>query len=143
MMTPDQRQALENFATHLAPGARILYAPAASADTLEERQTPVWLKAHGFSIEELDPAKDLRFLTLKRESYDAIWAGRALGPLPIEEAQRVVATFFQALKPKTGILFAAHRYPDEAFASMIRQNGFQLLLSGTREDWSAVIVRRI
>jgi hypothetical protein len=161
-MTPDQRQALETFAKQLPPEGRVLYAAARSALSHEELQTPEWLKSRGFEVEELDPAKDLRFLGLKREAYDGIWSGRALVAYPIEETQRVIATFFQALKPRAGVLFAAYlegsgtetadggaltyRYAELGFESLLRQNGYQILLQGRREgdaEWIAVIARRI
>lgn len=145
-MTPGQRQALEAFGSRLPRGARILYAPARGAESREESRTPEWFRAQGFEIEELDPAKDLRFLSVKRESqgaFDAVWAGRALTAFSIEEAQRVVASFFQALRPRNGHLFAIHGFDGTAFASMLRQNGFQLLLEGKRDTETAVIAQRI
>jgi hypothetical protein len=137
MMTSDQLQLLESFTQHLSKGARILYAAQ------DERDIPPWLRSQGFEVEEVDPAKDLRFLALKRESYRAIWSGKAVAAFNIEEAQRIIAIFFQALEPRTGILATLHRFPEEAFASMIRQNGFNPLLQGVREDWWAIIARRI
>ena len=170
-MTPDQSQALHTFSSHLPEGARVLYAAAQSTHSAEETRTPEWLRAKGFDVEEIDPAKDLRFFSLKRESretYDAVWAGRALVTYSIEDAQRILATFFQALRPKTGILFLAylenregesegssptpnhapplHRYAPLGFESMVRQNGYKILLEGKRDHqghWIAVLARRI
>jgi hypothetical protein len=161
-MTPDQRQALENFAVHLSPGAKVLYAPAGSVNQPQETQTPLWLRSHGFEVEELDPSKDLRFLSLKKESYDGVWSGRALGSLSIEEVQRVTASFFLALRPRTGMLFLAYPlaqaapeaqganepgFQRDGFASMLRQNGYQTLNEGLREQsgtsWIALIARRL
>jgi hypothetical protein len=125
-VNPEDRQLLETFCTRLKPGARILAAEPHAG----------WLIERGYSIDVLDPAKDLRFFSVKpenRETFDAVWAGRALGPLKIEEAQRVVAAFFQALKPRVGLLLALHGYPELSFESMIRQNGYQLALTGRRE----------
>ena len=48
--------------------------------------------------------KDLRLLSLKREHYDAIWCTRTLPHFSIEDMQRILASFFQALKPGTGVL---------------------------------------
>ena len=153
VLTPHQRQALESFAAHLPRGARVLYAAGKSADSVDEARSPEWFRAQGFQLEILDSEKDLRFLSFKKETQgtlDAIWAGRALLFYSIEEAQRILATFFQALRPKSGILFAVHSYSQDGFASMLRQNGYQIHSEGTRpgapsteESQVAVIVRRI
>jgi SAM-dependent methyltransferase len=48
--------------------------------------------------------RDLRMLNLRRESFDAIWCTRTLPHFSIEDMQRILASFFQALKPRAGIL---------------------------------------
>lgn len=103
---------------------------------------------------------DFRTLTLRRESYDGIWANQVFCHLPPPGCQRVMQAFFSALKPG-GILYASfhqilegsadekfvhleehhekngqklsrhfYTYPQQEFESMIRQSGFQPLLIG-------------
>jgi hypothetical protein len=95
-----------------------------------------------------DATKDLRMTSLARESFDGVWAGEGLGAFPIEEAQRVIAAFFRALKPRVGVLFVGHRYSTTGFESLLRQNGFQVIhqgrqAGGASEPWNAVTSRRI
>ena len=48
--------------------------------------------------------RDLRMLSPKREFYDAVWCTRTLAHFSIEDMQRILASFFQALKPRSGVL---------------------------------------
>lgn len=127
-------EAVEAFLSRIPRGGQVL---------CRDSQISAWLTQRGIEVQALDPAKDLRLLSLKRESFDGIWAGTAFGTFPIEDAQRIIASFFQALRPRTGVLFAAHQFPETAFASMIRQNGFQPLLQGQWESWFALVAHRI
>jgi hypothetical protein len=125
---------LESFAARLRAGSRIYCA---------DEQAARWLAPRGFELEMRDPGKDMRFLQLPKASLSGVWAGNALAGYPIEETQRVIATFFQALEPRTGILFAAHHFGRDAFASMIRQNGFRALEEASRDGWFTVLAQRI
>ena len=127
-------RALEAFSALIPRGGQIL--------CLDDKAA-AWFAPRGLEIHALAPDKDLRFLSLKRESYDGVWAGSALLPLSIEDAQRVIAAFFQALTPLKGAFFAAHSYPEAAFASLMRQNGFQILTQAQSEGVACVVSRRI
>ncbi len=106
--------------------------------------------------------KDLRFASLTKESFDGIWCSQVLQHLTIDECHRVLAIYFQALRPRTGLLFASfllgeepaagavvdpaasrfkdehgrsfHRFTEKAFHSLLRQSGFTAVLQGTRAD---------
>ena len=106
--------------------------------------------------------KDLRFASLTKESLDGIWCSQVLQHLTIDECHRVLAIYFQALRPRTGLLFASfllgeestddapvdpattrfkdehgrsfHRFTEKAFHSLLRQSGFTAVLQGTRAD---------
>ncbi|MGK5082101.1 class I SAM-dependent methyltransferase [Bdellovibrionota bacterium FG-1] len=139
MPSAETRQLLEHFAIHLPPQGQVFCLPS-------QAEIPLWLQSHGYTVQEMDAAKDARLLSLPRESFDGIWAGQALANLPIEETQRVVASFFQGLRPKTGVFSAILTYPEKALASMLRQNGFNLLTLGrAKSDDShlAIIACRI
>ena len=99
---------------------------------------------------------DLLFMNAVRESYDGIWANRSLLHLPPAGCQRVVASFFGMMK-RGGILFICmeegsgetqdrrddpngpartfYRYPKDEVASLIRQNGFRLILEGKSSEY--------
>lgn len=132
--------ALEKFSAQIPRGARILCT---------NEDAGAWLTERGFEIQNLPPDKDLRLLSLRRESFAGIWAGSGLTRhptrpiIPIEDAQRVIATFFQALVPGKGMLFAVHPYPAGAFASLLRQNGLEILSQGIYDQKTAVLCRRI
>jgi hypothetical protein len=134
MNDPLPIQALEAFSARLQRGSLVLCL---------EPQVGDWLARRGIEVQYLPEDKDLRLLSLKRESYDGVWAGSALASHAIEDAQRVIATFFQALRPAGGMLFAAHSFPEPAFASLLRQNGFSIQLSGQNKDRLAVVSQRI
>lgn len=112
---------------------------------------------------------DFRFLQLNKEHYNGIWANQSLIHLPPILCLRTVQTFFSALKPG-GVLFVSfsqsekseteqeltdgpngppawiYSYPFHEFASLLRQSGFQPLLSGKVQDGTeiaAVLARRI
>lgn len=127
--------ALETFAAQLPPGARVFCV---------ESEARAWLAPRGFELEVPETGRDLRMLSPRRATFDGAWLGTELKRFPIEESQRVVATFFQALKPGRGALFASHSHPETAFASMLRQNGFAVLLQGQSDEGDqAVLARRI
>ena len=56
--------------------------------------------AKGLHVE----CRDLRLLNLKKEFFDAVWCVRTLSHFQLEEIQRIFGSFFQALRPRTGIL---------------------------------------
>lgn len=76
-------------------------------------------------------------VNLSKEFYLGIWAPRSFAELDPTACQRLLATFFRALKPR-GILFAAFEtkeslFPEprhESISSLLRQNGFQVLREG-------------
>ena len=97
---------------------------------------------------------DFIFLTLERESYDGIWANEVLLHLPPEGCQRLMTVFFLALKPgaiiflsfeegsgviedqeddPTGPVRLIYRYSIDNVSSLVRQNGFHILLLGKSE----------
>lgn len=154
--------ALREFCGRLPAGGRVLDAACGTG-----RDLRYFLKA-GFQAEGFDASQamvdlarrnsgakvwqaDLLLLSLAREGYDGVWANRALIHLPPAGCQRVMASFFAALRPG-GILFVSseagegqipdrkddpsgparwiYRYPADDFASLIRQSGFRLLLIG-------------
>lgn len=156
--------ALREFCGRLPAGGRVLDAACGAGRDLR------YLKEAGFRAEGFDasPAMvelarrhsganvwraDMLLLSLPRESYDGIWANRALIHLPPAGCQRVMASFFSALRPG-GILFVSieagegelrdraddpsgparwiYRYRMEDFASLLRQSGFQPLLVGAQ-----------
>lgn len=127
-------EALESFSARLGRGARVYCVDAAAAS---------WFGVRGFEVELRDPSKDLRMLSLPRASLSGAWLGDAVAAFPIEEAQRILANFFKALQPKTGMLFVAHSYSEPGFASLLRQNGFEVLREGRRPPWQAITARRI
>jgi hypothetical protein len=106
-------------------------------------QAASWLSVRGFEIEMRDPSKDLRMLSLPRESLAGAWLGDVVTSFPIEEAQRIVAVLFRALLPRSGMLFVAHRFAETGFESLLRQNGFEILHTGRKAPWLAVTARRI
>ena len=137
-----------------SPQGMVLVAQGADSNAT----LPAELRAHGLNVEEVAASKDLRFLSLKRESFDAIWSGESWPHYSIDDAQRILATYFQSLKPKTGLLFAViaekieedeaphqigHRYSEKAFGALVRQNGFQILLQARREGKLAYLLKRI
>ena len=143
-----QKQMLGTFASLLPKGAQVLVAEP--SDSLQTRQ---WLSDHGY--ETLTTEKDLRFFQVQRESLDAVWCHR----LPtkkswnIDELHRVLGIFFQALKPKTGILFLSFQstqypQPEKTVYSLLRQSGFLLPLNGTwseddSKEYLALISKRV
>lgn len=89
--------------------------------------------------------KDLRFYSAEEASFDGVWCHRVFPAMKPEEMQRVLALFFKALKPKTGVLFVSYRdwvvgqdtessgYASDltnskAFHSLLRQSGFTSLM---------------
>lgn len=128
-------EALETFASRLPRASRIFCA--------NDPQAASWLSARGFAIEPYDPARDLRMLSLPRESLMGAWLGNALTGFTIEDAQRIVASLFKALQPRSGMLFVAHSFSETGFESLLRQNGFEILNQGRRPPWQAVTARRI
>jgi hypothetical protein len=114
---------------------------------------------------------DFMMLSLPKETYDGIWAHQVLNHFSAEACQRIMATFFMALKSK-GVLFVSfdegsgtqedriedplgvtpgvvrtlYKYPYNDVASLVRQHGFQILAAGENpevaQQW-AFIARRL
>jgi SAM-dependent methyltransferase len=60
-------------------------------------------RRHGLPVEQ----KDIRLLTLPKEALDGVFCHRTLSHLTLEETQRVLASFFQSLRPGSGLLFVS------------------------------------
>jgi SAM-dependent methyltransferase len=135
--------AIRAFTSQLAPGARILVAGCGTGLDL------AYFARLGFKAEGFDPSEenvqtarknsgcevwraDPMLLSLARETYDGIWAHGTLIPLPPHGCQRVMGSFFAALKPG-GILFVSTEgsYTRDEFASLVRQSGFGILIEGS------------
>jgi 2-polyprenyl-3-methyl-5-hydroxy-6-metoxy-1,4-benzoquinol methylase len=174
-------EGLQAFVNSLPPHARVLDAGCGAGYAMQ------WLRDQGgCEVEGVDASekliglartrgltascRDLRLLSVPRESFDGIWCSRTLPHLTIDECQRALASFFQALKPRTGMLFASfiegtgersepfthdgapmrtfHFFTENAFLSLLRQSGFSLVARGERKDpasgerWIAVVARR-
>lgn len=130
---------LEAFAARLPREAQVLCSDPGVGD---------WLRIRGLSPRALDLSRDLRMLSLARESLDGIWVGGAgdtgaFNAISIEDAQRVVATFFKALRPTRGVLCILHPYAPLAFESMLRQNGFHILTQAERPGLTWALAQRI
>lgn len=114
------------------------------ANALETRH----LRERGCTIESFDTnERDLRLLTLEKESFDAIWCHRLL-TLTMDEYHRILGSFFRGLKPGKGILlisFQESRHPEHAFQALLRQSGFHTLSTGrnSADRWLAVIAKRV
>ena len=182
------RSGLEAFTARLASGAKLLDAGCGAGhdllwlarkgfhvegiDSSEQmiarattRLSTLPSPATGLATTGTAPSllrKDLRFASLTKESLDGIWCSQVLQHLTIDECHRVLAIYFQALRPRTGLLFASfllgeestddapvdpattrfkdehgrsfHRFTEKAFHSLLRQSGFTAVLQGTRPD---------
>lgn len=134
--------AIRAFAEQLSAGARVLVASCGKGLDL------AYLAHLGFQASGFDGSEDNvvaartnsgcevwradpMMLSLARESYDGIWAHGTFIPLPLHGCQRVMGSFFAALKPG-GILFVSTEgaYSRDDFASLIRQSGFSILMDG-------------
>lgn len=78
-------------------------------------------------------ARDLRMLGAGSESLDAIWWAHADAQYSIEDAFRILQSFFKALRPKKGILVISfskenreNPWPVRTVMTLLRQSGFQL-----------------
>jgi SAM-dependent methyltransferase len=116
---------------------------------------------------------DFRMVKLPKETYDGIWANRIFTHLPPQLCQRVMQSFFSALK-KNGVLFASfeepkealpegdqfshheeregafvkhyYGYPSHEFESLVRQSGFHPIAMGQDQNHprrKAVLAKRI
>jgi len=56
--------------------------------------------AKGLHVEK----KDLRLFTPKKEFFDAVWCLRTFSHFKLEDLQRILGLFFQALRPRDGVL---------------------------------------
>lgn len=167
--------AFKTFIRLLPPAARVLDAGCSGGGIYLQALQSLNFEPEGFALSETAAATarqisggarvwfaDLRRLSLKKETYDAIWAHEALGSLPPPGVQRTMVTFFAALK-RGGILFVSLREADKAaespeptagsesalattapaaeggyryedFASLLRQSGFKILSNGRSLD---------
>jgi SAM-dependent methyltransferase len=115
---------------------------------------------------------DFRMLKLPKEKYDGIWANRVFTHLPPPGCQRVMQSFFSAMK-KGGLLFASfeepkepnpdtqfthweeqigqfkkhyYGYPQHEFESLVRQSGFHPTAMGQDQNnprRKAVLAERV
>jgi hypothetical protein len=138
------RQLLHEFHSFLPENQKMNTIWLAGISALEE---PLWFYHQGHQVDVTDSSldklvsaqnltdglpisfsqKDLRLFSPKKETLDGIWCRNSLISFSAEETQRVLASFFSALKPKTGILFVMTRMPELAFQSLLRQSGFQVI----------------
>lgn len=167
----------EIFLSHLAPASRVL-VPGCSDGAFAfqmARQGHEVLGIDRAAAPENHPSRlgvrfetrDIRLFSPTPESWDGIYCHRLISYLNAEEVRRVLMIFFQALKPKTGVLFLSHlladgsseamthgkkgeryfAYDSEAFQSLLRQSGFSTELKGKQgfqnQDWNAYVCRRI
>jgi hypothetical protein len=127
-------EAIRQFAAHLPVGSKILDAGRVMPHDLEYLQH-LGFSAEGFTKEE----KDFRMLNLPKETYDGVWANQSLTGLPNEGCQRVMQNFFSTLKSGGTLFVAVKGHKADDFASLIRQNGFQILSHGSRVDAPEVL----
>ena len=162
--TEQDRTGLEAFAREIPVGGAVFDAGCGAGQDLE------FFRLRGFQADGIDASarlvemarakgldatqKNILFAQLKKEHYDGIWCSRLLPHLSIEECQRVLAIFFQALKPRTGVLFLSfiegegsftdpeqgdgarrtfYRFSQKAMGSLLRQSGFAPILHGVSE----------
>ncbi len=82
--------------------------------------------------------KDLRMLSLPKESFDGIWWENASARYALEDNQRILGLLFQTLKAKTGQLAISFNEPSWtifAVESQLKQAGLiidHLLKSGSK-----------
>lgn len=168
MFTPEtDREPLNQFTRLLlanTPKGKVLDAGCGDGAAIKEF-LGMGIEADGFDASEeviaktkqalgSAPAKlwaaELGLLTLPKESYDGIWANRTLTKLTPVLAQRVVQTFFSALRSK-GILFVSFKLSESQwteieFESMLRQSGFGALWVGKpvgETDLVAMMAQRV
>jgi hypothetical protein len=117
------------------PQARVLCLSS------EER---AYLSARGSRAEPPPHAPDPRLLSLAPESFDAISYGDALTEFTLTDHQRMLAIAFRALRPARGILLLACStdVTEEAYGSLLRQNGFTPIGGGLEASRRWVLARR-
>ena len=95
---------------------------------LLDKKTPEHVS--GPSTQVIDfSEKDLRLLSLPKESLDGIWWENASARYKLEDNQRILALLFQTLKPKTGQLalnFTEPPWTVFALESQLKQAGFKI-----------------
>lgn len=161
--------AIREFTSRIPAGGKVLDAGCGSGRDLTA------IHQLGFEVEGVDGSEtllslarkelentgirlwkaDFLFLSLEKDRYEGVWANQILIHLPPEGCQRMMATFFLALK-KGGVLFvsfeegtgmvedrtddaegparAIYRYSVDDVSSLVRQSGFQILMVGRRID---------
>lgn len=90
--------------------------------------------------------KDLRLLSLPKETLDGIWWENANARYKLEDNQRILALLFQALKPKTGQLALSFTEPTWtvfALESQLKQAGFKISHLLRRESKVFLLSQRI
>jgi hypothetical protein len=103
------------------PGGKVLVTGEDSRGTLVRL---------GFDVEK--PGQDLRMLGTPAEAFDAIWWSQANAHYSVEDAFRILQTFFRALRPKKGILVLSfskeskeHPWEPRTVMTLLRQCGLQ------------------
>lgn len=94
-------------------------------------------------------ARDLRLWVPVINTYDAVWFNRVAQEFKAEELQRVLLSFFKALKPH-GWLFISYpldTWPTQAMGALCLQCGFETMQMADRQvdgqAWQARLCRRI
>ncbi len=155
------RPIFDALASQLPASSELLWLPEE-----ESAEAESWFASRGVKIDlqsrVTPPLLDLRWIHPSKEKFDAIWCGKSLTAFSLEDVQRVVASLFRGLKPKTGVLgllyaegqtsqegtSTTHRYGETALAALLKQNGFAIQQRGElprnndKEKWVALIARR-
>lgn len=135
------------FCDALPSGSRIYYI--GNEDPLTSGR---FIRA-GHSVQFHEKNRDLRLLSLPESSIDGIWWSEASQTFTLEDAHRVLNTFFRGLKPG-GLLafsFLKQESPDLvsrawkpfALQSLLRQTGYLLLAPYEQGSRGLYLCRRL
>ncbi len=118
----------------------------------EDPQTSGRFLRAGHSVKFHDMNRDLRLMSLTEASLDAIWWNDASRFFTLEDAHRILNTFFRGLRP--GGLLAMSFLKDEKLAkrshiwkvtalqSLLRQSGYSLLAPYEQNSFALYLCRR-
>lgn len=127
---------IKEFTLALKPGASIFYTHA--SPEIKAAWTQLGLQ---LSTTE----RDLRFLSLAKESLDGFWWDNADHLFTLEESQRVLISAFQSLKPASGIFgitYSIKAWGDRAPLVLLRQSGFKVFRDFSRDSERCLICTR-